>query len=80
MSERIKYITDDKGKKTSVIVPLNEWEEILKKNRSLSSKLKIFKGISDGIKEVNQSKKDGIELQSLSDFLNECKDKGHKKF
>ena len=36
MKERIKYIIDVKGKLTSVIVPFEEWEEIMKKNNTLT--------------------------------------------
>lgn len=31
----------------------------------------VFQSIQDGISEIKEAKKNGVELQTLSDFLNE---------
>ncbi len=38
----MQYIVDDRGVKTSVIVPFGEWEEILSDKLKLQNKLKVI--------------------------------------
>lgn len=71
MASTVQYIVDKKGHKTSVVVPFEEWEAINNKYDKLLNKVKVLTGITDGIAEVQKSRKSGKKLQSLSDFLNE---------
>ena len=71
MASALKYIVDDKGHKQSVLVPLKLWTELNEKYRKLNKKLSIFTGIEDGLKEIEEAKRSGKQLQSLSDFLDE---------
>ena len=65
----MQYIVDNKGVKTSVIVPFNEWEKIISDNHKLHNKLKTLLSIKDGINEIKTSKKQGKKLQSLRNLL-----------
>ena len=38
----VKYITDDSGKRSAVIVPLDEWESIMTKIRVLQEDLETL--------------------------------------
>jgi len=67
----MQYIIDDKGVKTSVIVPFAIWEKINEDYQKLQNKLKVFVAIREGVAEIKAAKKQGIELQTLSDFLDE---------
>jgi len=67
----MQYIIDDKGVKTSVIVPFAKWEKINEDYLKLQNKLKVFVAIREGVGEIKAAKKQGIELQTLSDFLDE---------
>lgn len=71
MKNTIQYIVDDRGVKTSVIVPFDEWEKMNLDYRKLQNKLKVFHSISEGIGEIKEAKKQGNKLQTLSEFLNE---------
>ncbi|HEY4326970.1 MAG TPA: hypothetical protein VGN20_23490 [Mucilaginibacter sp.] len=71
MSSTLKYIIDDDGHKTSVLVPLKTWEDLNEKYKKLNKKLAVLTGIQHGITEVKESRKKGKSLQTLSDFLSE---------
>jgi hypothetical protein len=71
MRSIMQYIVDNKGVKTSVIVPFDKWEKINEDYHKLQNKLKVFVAIQEGLGEIRASKKNGDKLQSLSDFLNE---------
>ncbi len=71
MSNQIQYLIDRKGRKTSVVVPYSEWEELNKNYIKLVNKVRVLTGIREGITEVKKAKKSGEQLQTLTDFLNE---------
>lgn len=67
----MQYIVDNKGIKTSVIIPFDKWEKINSDYHKLQKKLEVFLAIQDGLSEIKSAKKQGKKLQTLSDFLNE---------
>ncbi len=69
MAGVLKYIVDDSGNKTSVLVPVKVWEDLNSNYEKLQAKLAILSGIRDGLNEVKRSKKSGKKLQTLKDFL-----------
>ena len=69
MPDALKYIVDDSGHKTSVLVPVKVWEDLNNNYQKLQKKLNILNSISEGLNEVQQSKKTGRKLQTLKDFL-----------
>jgi hypothetical protein len=71
MALSLKYVTDENGHKTSVLVPVKKWNDLNDKYRKLQNKLAVLTGIENGLKEVEEARKSGKQLQSLSDFLNE---------
>jgi hypothetical protein len=71
MADALKYMVDEKGDKTSVLVPLRTWQKINQQNILLQNKLKVLTGIQTGLKEVAEAKKSGKKLQTLKDFLRE---------
>jgi hypothetical protein len=71
MATELKYIVDEKGEKTSVLVPLNTWEKINGDYTKLQNKLRVLTGIKEGLAEVRAAKKSGKKLQTLKDFLRE---------
>ena len=71
MPDALKYMIDEKGDKTSVVVPLKTWEKINHEYASLQNKLKVLTGIKDGLKEVEEARKSGKQLQTLKGFLSE---------
>ena len=71
MATALKYMVNEKGSKTSVLVPLKTWQKINEDYTRLQNKLKVLTGIKDGFIEVKQAKKLGKKLQPLKDFLRE---------
>ena len=71
MAHPIKYMVDEKGQKTSVVVPFNTWTKINDDFTKLQNKLKVLLGIKSAFNEVKMSKKSGKKLQTLKDFLRE---------
>jgi len=71
MSSALKYIIDDNGHKTSVLVPVKTWENLNEKYKKLNKKLAVLTGIQQGLLEVKESRIKGKSLQTLSDFLSE---------
>ena len=71
MTSALKYMIDENGDKTSVLVPLKTWEKINQDYFKLQNKLRVLTGIKEGLSEVRDAKKSGKELQTLKDFLRE---------
>ena len=71
MATALKYMIDENGEKTSVLVPLKTWEKINNDYSKLQNKLKILTGIKQGFGEVEEAKRTGKKLQTLKDFLRE---------
>jgi hypothetical protein len=71
MKDTKQYIVDNRGIKTSVIVPYAEWEKINADYHKLQNKLEIFLAIQDGLSELKNAKRQSKKIQTLSDFLNE---------
>jgi hypothetical protein len=69
MPNALKYIVDESGHKTSVLVPVKVWEDLNTNYQKLQNKLHVFSSIKDGLKEVKNSRKTGKKLQTLKDFL-----------
>ncbi len=62
---------DERGSKTSAIVPIKTWEKMNEDYLKLQNKLKLFIGLKNAFIEVKDAKRTGKKLQTLKDFLNE---------
>lgn len=71
MANALKYMVDENGEKTSVLVPLKTWEKINRDYSRLQNKLKVLTGIKEGISDFHAARKSGKKLQSLEEFLRE---------
>lgn len=71
MARALKYMVDENGDKTSVLVPIRTWEKINHEYTKLQNKLKVFTSINEGLSEVKEARKSGRKLQTLKDFLRE---------
>ncbi|MBK9448889.1 MAG: hypothetical protein IPN95_05660 [Bacteroidetes bacterium] len=68
----LNYITDATGKQIAVQIAMSDWLLFEKQFQEFKRKLVVLQGIKDALKEVDDAKKEGRELQSLKDFLSEC--------
>ncbi len=70
----IQYITDKKGHKSAVQLPIEDWEQLLndlKELEILRNKKTFMYDLKESIEEVKLAKEGKISLQSAKDFLNE---------
>ncbi len=77
MLSTIQYITDAAGNKTSVIVPIDEWDAVsrdAKEANRAKRELEILIGIREALEEVKEAKRTGRELPLVRDLLNESLD------
>ena len=73
MSQALKYMIDDKEMKTSVLVPLSQWNKLQDDYKRLQNKLQVLTGIKSALQEVNRAQKTGKKLKTLKEFIDECK-------
>jgi hypothetical protein len=71
MKTTLQYVSDSKGKTTSVQVPLPEWENLLAKLKKYEQSLQIKSSLTEAFKEVAALKKSKTKKQTLKEFLNE---------
>ena len=64
-------MVDERGEKTSVLVPIKTWTKINDEYNKLENKLNVLMGIKSAINEVKMARKTGKKLQTLKDFLRE---------
>jgi hypothetical protein len=73
----LHYITDAKGRKSAVQLPLKDWERIMKDLEELD-KLKdkqlFFLGLKDAFEEVKLIKQGKKKPNSFKDLINELRD------
>jgi hypothetical protein len=69
MPTALKYIVDESGQKTSVLVPVKVWEDLNANYQKLQNKLSVFSSIKEGLQEVKRARKSKRGLQTLKDFL-----------
>jgi len=70
----LQYITDTKGKKEAIQLPIEDWEQTqndLKELETLRDKKAFMDDLKDSFEEVKFAKEGKIKLQSAKDFLNE---------
>jgi phage pi2 protein 07 len=68
----LNYLTDASGNQIAVQIAMEEWLVFQQEYQELQRKLEIMQGIRDALEEVQNARKEGRKLQSLSEFLNEC--------
>ena len=66
----IQYITDSKGIKNSVILPYNEWLNIIKVLKKDSNN-QLLEEITVGLKQVKQIRSGKLPKKTFNQLLNE---------
>jgi hypothetical protein len=67
----MQFVVNQKGVKTSVIIPFEEWERINVDYQKLKKKFEVFESITKGIEEIKSPNKRRRKSKTLSEFLNE---------
>jgi hypothetical protein len=74
MNLNLQYITDRKGKKNAVLLPISDWDKIqkdLEELEHLKNKKLFFQGLKDSFIEVAQIKKGKKKPNSFDDLIND---------
>lgn len=71
MITSLKYLTNEKGQRSAVIVPIKTWNESQKKLKSIQKEIEIISGIRDALHEIKSIKLKKKKLPTLSSVLNE---------
>lgn len=69
MPNTLKYIVDDSGQRTSVLVPIKVWDEMNANYQKLQNKLSVFSSLKQGLSEVKAAKKNRKKLSTLKELL-----------
>ncbi len=69
MQAKVQYLLNEKGEKASVLLPFKQWEKI----QTLLRKQEVLLGIKSAFVEIREAKNNGEQLQSLTDFIDECR-------
>ncbi|GAB4048418.1 hypothetical protein [Spirosoma litoris] len=74
----IQYISDRKGKRTGVYIPIKEWEKITKRydlpveeEEPELTKDQLVSNIREALEEVKLAKEGKVKLKSARELLNE---------
>lgn len=69
---KIQYVTNSRGEKKAVMIPIKEWEILEKHFEELMQYLTMKSQLKDAYKEVKEIQKGNKTKVNLNDFLNEC--------
>ncbi len=82
-----QYITDKKGRKKAVIIPIKEWEMYKKvlnleeegeeDNTPVFTKAEVLSNLKEAVEEVKLYRQGKIQLQTAEEFLEELKQEGY---
>lgn len=78
----VQYLTDNRGRRTGVFIPIKEWEMLQKQlnipaesvatdDLAGPTKESVLAGIKEAVGEVKLHRQGKIKMQSARDFLNE---------
>jgi len=67
----IQYVTDEKGNKTAVLIPLEEWQKIRQELAAFIEYRSLKKKLKSAFKEVTEIQNGEKAKINLNDFLNE---------
>ncbi len=74
----VQYISNQKGKRTAVVVPIKEWNKIKKRldlpgeaNDTPLTKEQLIADVKEALEEVKLHRQGKIKLQTLDEFLDE---------
>jgi len=70
----IKYITNEKGNKIEVILPITQYEKLIEIKGLYEEKIRILDSIRCGAEEILKDRIDNHLKQDLSGFIDEIED------
>lgn len=71
MNLHLQYLTDERGVKTAVQIPFDEWRQFIKEYEHLKQYSTLKQGISDAFEEIRDIESGNTTFITLQEFLNE---------
>jgi len=68
-SANIQYLTDDSGKRTAVLIAIEEWETMLQQLKMLSQQEEIHRRLTSAFQDVRAVQAGEKQLMTLDEFL-----------
>jgi len=68
--DKVRYVTNQTGKREEVIVPFAVWKHLLEELDSLQEKQRILLGLQQACREVQQQERGELAEETLEEFLN----------
>ena len=69
LAMHVQYVSNEKGQKTAVQIPLKQWESIKKEIK----KLEVFEDLKNALNEMKQYKEGEITTPTIEALLSELK-------
>ena len=70
----VRYITNEKGNKIEVILPITQYEELMEIKDLYEEKIKVLDSIRCGAEEILKDRRHNHLNQELSEFIDEIED------
>jgi hypothetical protein len=67
----VSYVSDVNGNQTAVIIGIDEWEKIIKRQKRMKTKLDTLTSLQEAVNEVNLIKENKLKKRTLKEFLDE---------
>ncbi len=68
----IQYLINDKGERTAVVIPIEEWDGILEQLEG-DEKSSILNGLKEAVTEMKKIDRGEIDSRSAKDVINELR-------
>lgn len=69
MNANIQYLTDNTGKRTAVLVGIEEWEALIKQLEMLSQQEEMRRRLTLAFQDVRAAQAGEKQLMTLDEFL-----------
>jgi hypothetical protein len=70
----VKYITNERGKKLEVILPIKQYEELIEIKDLYEEKIRVLDSIRCGAEEILKDRLENNLNLDLSEFIDEIED------
>ncbi len=68
----VQYLTDSQGIKTSVVIPIEDWQNLSRFIEEVKALEGVVKSVKEGLAQAKKIERGEIEVsESIEEFLNE---------
>ncbi|MBS4027137.1 MAG: hypothetical protein KGZ58_00750 [Ignavibacteriales bacterium] len=71
MQPSLQILTNEKGKKTFILMPFHEWNSFYQKHKEMENKILYLQELEESVEEMKLISKGKKKAKPFSDLLNE---------